>query len=183
MTIRELRDRQKLSQAEFGKLIGVSQGTINNLEHSRMKVSQKLAEKIREVFGAEIETGEAGMPAEKPAEESAAKKTDGEKPAAKATGGKKTVAEKVAGDKPAEPKSGAEEIPKKTLAEGGQTAEPERKAEIYIQSPLGGNITPEQILTKLPAGAEAAFVRVDQNLIWWLRGDETGAVEIWANDP
>jgi hypothetical protein len=23
---------------------------------------------------------------------------------------------------------------------------------------------------------------VDQNLIWWVRGEETGAVEIWSDD-
>jgi hypothetical protein len=57
-----------------------------------------------------------------------------------------------------------------------------RKMEIYIQSPLGGNITPEQIEAKMPEGTESAFVRVDQNLIWWVRGGETGAVEIWADE-
>ena len=54
-----------------------------------------------------------------------------------------------------------------------------RKPEIYIQSPYGGNITPEEIAKMMPAGTEACYVRVDQNLIWWVRGDETGAVEIW----
>ncbi len=58
----------------------------------------------------------------------------------------------------------------------------EGKIEIYIQSPLGGNITPEQIRARMPEGAEQAYVRVDQNLIWWVRGDETGAVEIWSDD-
>ena len=57
-----------------------------------------------------------------------------------------------------------------------------RKLEIYIQSPLGGNITPEQIESKMPAGVESVYVRVDQNLIWWVRGDETGAVEIWSDE-
>ena len=56
------------------------------------------------------------------------------------------------------------------------------KLEIYVQSPLGGNITPEEILKKMPEGVEACFVRVDQNLIWWVRGEETGAVEIWSDD-
>ena len=52
--------------------------------------------------------------------------------------------------------------------------------EIYIQSPLGGNITPEEVAAKLPVGTEACFVRVDQNKIWWVRGDgETGYVWIW----
>ncbi len=54
--------------------------------------------------------------------------------------------------------------------------------EIYIQSPLGGNITPEQIEARLPEGTESCYVRVDQNLIWWVRGDETGAIEIWSDD-
>ena len=57
-----------------------------------------------------------------------------------------------------------------------------KKLEIYIQSPLGGNIMPEQIEKMLPEGTESAYVRVDQNLIWWVRGDETGAVEIWPDD-
>ena len=54
--------------------------------------------------------------------------------------------------------------------------------EIYIQSPLGGNITPEQVEAKIPEGTESCYVRVDQNLIWWVRGEETGAVEIWPDD-
>ena len=56
------------------------------------------------------------------------------------------------------------------------------KLEIYVQSPMGGNITPEEILAKMPEGVEACFVRIDQNLIWWVRGEETGAVEIWPDD-
>ena len=53
------------------------------------------------------------------------------------------------------------------------------KLDIYIQSPMGGDITPEQVAAKMPEGAEACYVRVDQNLIWWIRGNETGAVRIW----
>ena len=64
----------------------------------------------------------------------------------------------------------------------GKAMKKAKNLEIYIQSPLGGNITPEQIKARMPEGAEAAYVRVDQNLIWWVRGDETGAVEIWSDD-
>jgi len=53
------------------------------------------------------------------------------------------------------------------------------KLEIFIQSPMGGNITPEEVAAKMPKGVETCYVRVDQNLIWWVRGFETGAVEIW----
>ena len=50
---------------------------------------------------------------------------------------------------------------------------------IVIQSPLGGNITVEEIVDKVPADADAVFVRVDQNKLWWTRGDEKGDVDIW----
>ena len=53
------------------------------------------------------------------------------------------------------------------------------KPEIYIQSPLGGNITPEEILAKLPEGVDAVYVRVDQNKLWWVRGVEYGDIDIW----
>ena len=56
------------------------------------------------------------------------------------------------------------------------------KPEIYIQSPMGENIKPEEVAAKMPEGTECSFVRVDQNLIWWVRGEETGAVEIWPSD-
>ena len=70
---------------------------------------------------------------------------------------------------------------------GGEEKKPVKKMkapklEIYIQSPLGGNITPEEVAARMPEGTEACFVRVDQNLIWWVRGEETGAVEIWSDD-
>ena len=65
--------------------------------------------------------------------------------------------------------------------ESGETVKPAaKKLEIYIQSPYGGNITPEEVAAKMPEDTESCFVRVDQNLIWWVRPDgETGAVEIW----
>ena len=53
------------------------------------------------------------------------------------------------------------------------------KTVIYIQSPYGGEITPEQILAKIPEGVDACYVRIDQNSIWWVRGAEYGAVTIW----
>ncbi len=53
------------------------------------------------------------------------------------------------------------------------------KLEIIVQSPMGGNITAEEIAAKLPDGAETVFVRVDQNKLWWIRGEETGSVDIW----
>ena len=125
MTIKDLRKSQKLSQAAFAEKLGITPGTVSQLENGRLRVSDRIADKVWELFGVEV-----GEMAEK-----------------------KTVRKAKA-----------------------------PKLEIYIQSPLGGNITPEEVTAKMPEGTECAFVRVDQNLIWWVRGEETGAVEIWSDD-
>jgi hypothetical protein len=44
---------------------------------------------------------------------------------------------------------------------------------------MGGNITSEEIAAKQPKDAEMVFVRVDQNKLWWIKGEETGSVDIW----
>ncbi|MBR3334530.1 MAG: helix-turn-helix transcriptional regulator [Clostridia bacterium] len=57
---------------------------------------------------------------------------------------------------------------------------PVMKPKMFIQSPFGGNITPEEIENRLPEGTETCYIRVDQNLIWWVRRNgETGSVQIW----
>ena len=55
----------------------------------------------------------------------------------------------------------------------------EKKTAIIIQSPLGGNITPRQVLKKIPAGSDSVYIRVDENKLYWVKGDENGAVDIW----
>ena len=100
----------------------------------------------------------------------AAKKTAAKKPAAKAAA-KPAAVKKETVKKPAEKKPAAKKAAPKAKAP--------RKAEIYVQSPYGGNITPEEILAKIPQDVDSCYVRVDQNTIWWVRGEETGAVVIW----
>ena len=53
-----------------------------------------------------------------------------------------------------------------------------KKAKVVIQSPMGGEITTEDILKKI-GEAETVYVRVDQNKAYWVKGDETGSVELW----
>ena len=56
----------------------------------------------------------------------------------------------------------------------------EKKTKIIIQSPMGGNITPRQVLQKIPAGSDSVYIRVDENKLYWVKGDENGAVDIWG---
>ena len=123
MTIKELRVSRNLTQAKFAEMIGVDRSDLGKMENGKKNISDRIHDKIWEVFGVEVGVEE----------------------------GKKLV-KKVS-------------VP---------------KLEIYIQSPLGGNITPEEVAARMPEGTEACFVRVDQNKIWWVRGDgETGYVWIW----
>ena len=53
-----------------------------------------------------------------------------------------------------------------------------KPAEVIIQSPMGGNITPEAILEKV-GKADKIYIRVDENKAYWVRGDQTGSVDLW----
>ena len=53
-----------------------------------------------------------------------------------------------------------------------------KKTTVFIQSPMGGEITPEEILAKA-GNVDKVYVRLDQNKLHWVKGDETGSVDIW----
>ena len=49
---------------------------------------------------------------------------------------------------------------------------------IIIQSPMGGEITVEAILAKVGA-VDKVYVRVDVNKAFWVKGEESGEVDLW----
>ena len=53
--IRELRARDRLSQEELARKVGVRRETIGNLENGRYNPSLKLAMDIAQVFGCTVE--------------------------------------------------------------------------------------------------------------------------------
>lgn len=142
-TIKELRTAQKLSQAAFAKTIGVSTASVTAYEAGRVNPSEKVQEKIREVYNVDLSP--------KPAKKAKAAKPAAEKPKAKRTA--------------------------KAKAEKSAPAQSE-KTEIIIQSPMGGTITPEEIIAKIGA-ADKIYVRVDENKAYWVKGEETGSIDLW----
>ena len=91
---------------------------------------------------------------------------------------KKTAVGKTAAKGAAEVKnavSAAKEAVKKTAAKKPAA---KKAAEVIIQSPMGGNITPEAILAKV-GKADKVYIRVDENKAYWVRGKETGSVDLW----
>ena len=193
MTIKELREEYNLSQAKLAASIGVSTSTISAIESGRMKVSQKIADAVKDTYGEVIEKeSKVEKKAEKVEKKAAEVKT-------KAKTTKKKAEEVKAALKKVEKKARnvktmaaeAKEKDALELAVDGMELEEKiekkvkttkkkitQKVEIFLQSPMGGEITPEMILAKV-GQVDKVYVRLDQNKIYWVKGDETGAVDIW----
>ena len=73
MTLKELREKNKLSQAALAKSIGVSPSAVASIETGKLKPSQKIADAVKNVYVETIEVPAAKE--KKPAEKKAAKKS------------------------------------------------------------------------------------------------------------
>jgi biotin carboxyl carrier protein len=105
------------------------------------------------------------------------KKAAEEKAVEKKTSAKKPAAEKAV--KPAAKKAVA------AVAEAAAEKKPaarktatKKTAEVVIQSPLGGEITGAEILARV-GNVDKVYVRVDENKAYWVRGEESGSVDLW----
>ena len=88
---------------------------------------------------------------------------------------KKANSETAAVKKAAAPKAEAP-VAKKPAAR--KPAAKKAAVEVIVQSPLGGEISYSEILAKV-GQADKIYVRVDQNKAYWVRGEETGDVDLW----
>lgn len=197
MDIKELRTKEGLSQSALAKKLGIATSAIGHMENGRMKVSAKIANKVKEVFGVVLDT-EAKV--EKAAKTTAKKTKAAAQKVEKAV--KKAPAKVKAAEKKVEDKAVAEKVEaKKTATKTTRKAKtavkkaatkvekavekPAAKAKvakltIEIQSPLGGSITPEEIAAKLPKDTTNVYVRIDENKLYWVKKNgETGSIEIW----
>lgn len=197
MNLKELREKNKLTQAAFGNSLGVSGKAIYLIESGNMNLSRKLSDKIAEVYGEFIEpTGRrakaAAARAEKKADAIAADAAQAVLDAEKKVDKRKRKAKaKVQADKPAvEAVAEAVTAPVEAVAEAVAApveAAVEKKARkraakpamsVVIQSPMGGEITPEEICARI-GQADAVYIRVDQNKAYWVRGEEHGEIDLW----
>ncbi len=172
--IKALRTAQHLSQAAFAESIGLKTNTVSAYEQGRIKPSETALAKIKEVYGA----------LDAPIASETAPAVEESKPAQKKPTRKKKdeEAEQPAPKKPT--KRGKKAAPSVEEAKPVEDKKPrgKKKAEaapkVVIQSPMGGSITPEEIIKK--AGpVDAVYVRVDENKAYWVKGEETGAVDLW----
>ena len=50
---------------------------------------------------------------------------------------------------------------------------------VVIQSKMGGSITPAEVAAKVPKDAVNAYVKVEENKIYWTSDKDAGSVDIW----
>ena len=53
------------------------------------------------------------------------------------------------------------------------------KVDMIFETNGGRQITPEEIAERVPKGVDAAYVKLEENKIYWVKGTETGSVDIW----
>ena len=98
------------------------------------------------------------------------------------------AAETVAAAPKAEKKAKKKPAPKKSTAakksEGNVPAPPKAEKKtpaaptVILQSPFGGEITVDAVKT-LVGEVDKVYVRIDQNKLYWVKGDEAGDKDIW----
>ncbi len=171
--IKALRTAQHLSQAAFAESIGLKTNTVSAYEQGRIKPSETALAKIKEVYGAldaPIASETAPAAKEKKTTKRGKKKDEeADQPAPKKPSKRGKKASPAVGEaKPVEEK--------KPAKRGG--AKKDAGVTVVIQSPMGGSITPEEIIKKT-GPVDAVYVRVDENKAYWVKGDETGSVDLW----
>lgn len=189
--IKELRTSKGLTIKDFAGEIGVSPTSASLYESGKQNPGKKTIDKICEVFGVDKEwlTGEG----KKFDDQRVATEIEVKKTARKAG---RTVKEAIEEFTASDEFAAAEIEAKKTVRKAGRkmkeateaaaavVGEQVKKAkasklDIIIQSPMGGSISTVEIAEKVPEGAEAVYVRVDENKLYWVKGSECGDVNIW----
>lgn len=199
MTHKELikiREDKKLTKGQFAALLGISAMMQGRYEGGKIKIPDHIAEKALALAAAKVIEDVAAGKKEEP------KKEEPKKAAAKA------VAKKVAKDtkkkvvKDAEKKVVKETVKAaagaaavkgaKKAATAKVKADVAKKAEkpkaaaskkketvLYIESLMGGTITAQEILKRIPSGADEVYVKPGENKAYWVKGKKTGEIDLW----
>ena len=149
--VKNLRSSLNLSRSAFGKMIGVSGSAVVNYETGKSQPREGVLEKIK-ALQAEATAIEEAMSA--PAEEKAADSM--------------VVEEKISVDENPAPADvmEASSTDKKTVS-------------IVIESKMGGTITTEEVLSRLPDGVDTVYIKPEENAAYWVKGEESGVVNLW----
>ena len=170
--LKKIRKERNLSKGELAKFLGITPMLLGRYEKGSCAIPDEVAEKLQAnadgVVATEIEvkkkTRKGGRKAKEKAAEIVAE--------VKETVGEKAIAAEIEVKKTA--RKGARKAKETVKAVAG-----EKKTAVLIQSQLGGTITPEDILSRVPADVDSSYIKPEENKAYWVRGDESGSVELW----
>ena len=163
--LKALRTTRNLTKAALAKMIGVSGQMVSLYENGKSKPREEVMKRIADTFGkdwdailTETDFNEVAAPAEPVSAKAKEAGVEGKPAASKqAAKAKEAPARK---EKPARAKK-----PSVT--------------EVFIESMLGGSISTEEILKKIPKGTTEVYVKPEENKAYWVKGDKTGSVDLW----
>jgi transcriptional regulator with XRE-family HTH domain len=176
MTHKELikiREEKHLTKGQFAALIGITAMMQGRYESGKVAIPAHIAERVLALSAAKAvkeAAQEKAKDAAKVATKAAAK--DVAKVAAKKV--TKDVEKKVVKDaaKAAVGAVAAKEVKK--------AVDNKKKAPVvYIESLMGGTITIDEILNRIPSGAKEVYVKPGENKAYWVKGKKTGDVDLW----
>ena len=205
MTIKELCVKITLSREKLAEAAGVSASAIAAVKTGCINLGKKISGAVKEVRG---EAAAVEARAEGRIQDTKAAAEEVKEKAAIAAIETKAIADEIADEtaekveeKIVKARKKSQKAPEKAKAAKKETetkaAEETKKAEkeapvretaarkpadepvqVIIQSPIGGEITPEAILAKV-GEADTIYVRVDENKAYWVKGEEHGSVDLW----
>ena len=177
MTIKELHIEKGMTLANFAKSIGIGLSTLTGYEAGKRAPSEKALAAIKDVYGVDLNEKDtpAAVEAAPAAPAAPVKEKKAKKPAAKE--------EKAAKAAPAPKKGKISKAPAKKESKApakasAKKATATKAAEIIIQSPMGGEITADEIMSRI-GDVDKVYIRIDQNAAYWVKGDESGAINLW----
>ena len=183
MTFKELCVKITLSREKLAEAAGMSASAISAVKTGCINLGRKISGAVKEVRG---EAAAVGARAEERIQDTKAAAEEAKEKATIAAIETKAIADETA-DETAEKveekiqqagekvKAAKKEAPVREPAARKPADEP---IQVIIQSPIGGEITPEAILAKV-GEADTIYVRIDENKAYWVKGEEHGSVDLW----
>ena len=185
--LKKIREEKNQSKGEFAKLLGTTPMVYGRYESGTLKIPENIETAVKEMFSkasdigvaAEIEGKKARGAGRKVREtgESAvnsdatvATKIEGKK---KARGAARKARETVEAAMNSDAAVATEiEVKKKARSAARKAKEAakavaaeldEKKTAVLIQSQLGGTITPEEVLKRIPEGCDQVYIKPEEN--------------------
>ena len=168
--LKKIREEKNQSKGEFAKILGITPMVYGRYESGTLKIPENIEAAVKEMLS---KAADAAVATEIEVKKNARSTIRKAKEAVEAV---VTSDEAVATEI---------EVKKKTRSaarkakEAVKSVPQKKKTAVLIQSQLGGMITPEEVLKRIPEGCDQVYIKPEENKAYWVKGDESGAVELW----